>query len=63
LYATIRLTFRIDDPERLADANFAGFTINGIGPKPDYHQPACKQGGATGATCDTSILSQVQART
>ena len=32
-------------------ANFAGFPINGIGPDPDYHQPACKQGGATGAIC------------
>lgn len=32
-------------------ANFAGFTINGIGPDPDYRHPACKLGGATGAFC------------
>lgn len=46
-YAVIKL-----DPAAVTPtANFAGFTINGIGPEPDYHQPACKQGGATGAIC------------
>jgi hypothetical protein len=32
-------------------ANFAGFAINGIGPDPDFRQPACTDGAATGTQC------------
>jgi hypothetical protein len=31
--------------------NVAGFPINGIGPDPDFRQPACTQGAATGNNC------------
>lgn len=32
-------------------ANFAGFAINGIGPDPEWHQPECRLGAATGDFC------------
>jgi hypothetical protein len=32
-------------------ANFAGFAINGLGPDPDFRQPACTDGAATGNQC------------
>jgi hypothetical protein len=32
-------------------AHFDGFAINGIGPDPDFHQPECKLGAATGDYC------------
>lgn len=46
-YSVIKL-----DPTRVIPiANFAGFNINGIGPDPAWHQPACKFGAATGDSC------------
>lgn len=46
-YAVIKL-----DPAKVAPtANFAGFPINGIGPDPDFREPACTQGAATGNVC------------
>jgi hypothetical protein len=40
------------DPAKVTPiANFAGFVINGIGPDPAWHQPACKLGAATGDFC------------
>jgi len=41
-YAVIKF-----DPGKVTPiANFAGFAINGIGPDPDWHQPACTNGAA-----------------
>jgi hypothetical protein len=46
-YAVIKF-----DPAKVnPTANFAGFPINGIGPDPDFRQPACTQGAATGNNC------------
>jgi hypothetical protein len=46
-YAVIKF-----DPAKVAPiANFAGFAINGIGPDPGFHQPACWIGAITGAYC------------
>ena len=46
-YAVIKF-----DPAKVAPtANFAGFAINGIGPDPDFRQPACTDGAATGNQC------------
>jgi hypothetical protein len=46
-YAVIKF-----DPARVTPtANFAGFAINGIGPDPDFRQPACTDGAATGNQC------------
>jgi hypothetical protein len=40
------------DPAKVTPtANFAGFAINGIGPDPDFRQPACTNGAATGIQC------------
>jgi hypothetical protein len=40
------------DPAKVTPtANFAGFAINGIGPDPDWHQPACTNGAANGTFC------------
>ena len=40
------------DPAKVTPtANFAGFAINGIGPDPDFRQPACTDGAATGDQC------------
>jgi hypothetical protein len=40
------------DPAKVIPiSNFAGFVINGIGPDPEFHQPACKLGAATGDSC------------
>jgi hypothetical protein len=46
-YAVIKF-----DPAQVTPtANFAGFVINGIGPDPDFRQPACTNGAATGNQC------------
>jgi hypothetical protein len=46
-YAVIKF-----DPAKVAPtANFAGFAINGVGPEPDFRQPACTDGAATGNQC------------
>ena len=46
-YAVIKF-----DPAKVTPtANFAGFTINGIGSDPDWHQPVCTQGAANGNNC------------
>jgi hypothetical protein len=46
-YAVIKF-----DPAQVTPtANFAGFAINGIGPDPDFRQPACTDGAATGDQC------------
>ena len=46
-YAVIKF-----DPAKVTPtASFAGFPINGIGPDPDFRQPACTQGAATGNNC------------
>jgi hypothetical protein len=46
-YAVIKF-----DPTRVTPtANFAGFAIDGIGPDPDFRQPACTDGAATGNQC------------
>jgi hypothetical protein len=46
-YAVIKF-----DPAKVTPtANFAGFAINGIGPDPDFRQPACTNGAATGIQC------------
>jgi hypothetical protein len=46
-YAVIKF-----DPAKVTPtANFAGFAINGIGPDPDFRQPACTDGAATGNQC------------
>jgi hypothetical protein len=52
-YAVIKF-----DPAKLTPiANFAGFVINGIGPRNyEWRQPACKLGAATGYIC-TGIVS------
>jgi hypothetical protein len=40
------------DPTKVTPtANIAGFAINGIGRDPDFRQPACTNGAATGAQC------------
>jgi hypothetical protein len=40
------------DPAKVTPtANIAGFAINGIGPDPDFRQPACTNGAATGIQC------------
>ena len=40
------------DPAKITPiANFAGFVINGIGPDPEWHQPECRLGAATGDFC------------
>jgi hypothetical protein len=46
-YAVIKL----DPAKVIPTANFAGFAINGIGPAPDWHQPACTDGAANGTRC------------
>ena len=49
LYAVIKF-----DPAKVTPtANFAGFIINGIGPDPVVHQPACTRGAESGDTCGT----------
>lgn len=46
-YSVIRF-----DPSKVTPtANFAGFPINGIGSDPEWHQPECKLGAATGDFC------------
>lgn len=46
-YAVIKF-----DPAQVTPtANFAGFAINGIGPDPEWHQPECRLGAATGDFC------------
>jgi hypothetical protein len=46
-YAVIKF-----DPAQVTPtANFAGLAINGIGPDPDFRQPACTDGAATGNQC------------
>ena len=46
-YAVIKF-----DPAKITPtANFAGFVINGIGPDPEWHQPECRLGAATGDFC------------
>lgn len=46
-YAVIRF-----DPAAVTPiATFAGFAINGIGPDPQWRQPACTLGAATGNYC------------
>jgi hypothetical protein len=46
-YAVIKF-----DPAKVSPAgDFAGFAINGIGPDPDFREPACTQGAATGNNC------------
>ena len=46
-YAVIKF-----DPAKVTPtASFAGFPINGIGPDPEFRQPACTQGAATGNDC------------
>ena len=46
-YAVIKF-----DPAKVTPtANFAGFAINGVGPDPDFRQPACTDGAATGNQC------------
>jgi len=46
-YSVIRF-----DPSKVTPtANFAGFAINGIGRDPEWHQPECKLGAATGDFC------------
>ncbi len=40
------------DPAKITPiANFAGFVINGIGPDPEWHQPECRFGAASGEFC------------
>lgn len=40
------------DPTKVTPtASFAGFPVNGIGPDPDWHQPACTDGAANGVRC------------
>lgn len=46
-YAVIKF----DPAKAIPTANFAGFAINGIGPAPDWHQPACTDGAANGTRC------------
>ena len=49
LYSVIKF-----DPAKVTPtANFAGFLINGVGPDPVFHQPACTHGAASGDTCGT----------
>jgi hypothetical protein len=42
---------KFDPAQVTPTANFAGFAINGIGPDPDFRQPACTDGAATGIQC------------
>jgi len=46
-YAVIKF----DPAQVIPPANFAGFAINRIGPDPDFRQPACTDGAATGDQC------------
>lgn len=46
-YAVIKF----DPAKAIPTANFAGFAINGIGPDPDFRQPACTDGAVTGIQC------------
>jgi hypothetical protein len=46
-YAVIKF----DPAKAIPTANFGGFAINGIGPDPDWHQPACTNGAANGVRC------------
>lgn len=40
------------DPAKVSPtANYAGFPVSGIGPDPDWHQPACTNGAANGVRC------------
>jgi hypothetical protein len=56
-YAVIKF-----DPAKVTPtSNFAGFTINGIGPDPSYQQPACTQGSATGQGCGAIAMATVKA--
>ncbi|UVO11060.1 S1 family peptidase [Mycobacterium sp. SVM_VP21] len=49
-YAVIKF-----DPAKITPiANFAGFVINGIGPAPEWHQPECRLGAATGDFCSSN---------
>ncbi|MBS9534057.1 serine protease [Mycobacterium sp. M1] len=52
-YAVIKF-----DPTKITPiANFAGFVINSIGPDPEWHQPECRLGAATGDFCsDNSTI-------
>jgi hypothetical protein len=50
-YAVIKF-----DPAKVTPtARFAGFPINGVGPDPDFRQPACTQGAATGNNCSHNV--------
>jgi hypothetical protein len=50
-YAVIKF-----DPAKVTPtANFGGFAINGIGPDPEFRQPACTQGAATGNYCSHNL--------
>ncbi len=50
-YAVIKF-----DPAKVAPtANFAGFAINGVGPEPQWRQPACTLGAATGNYCSKML--------
>lgn len=42
---------RFDPAKVIPIANFAGFAINGIGVNPNWQQPVCKLGAATGEDC------------
>ncbi len=42
---------KFDPAKVIPTANVAGFAINGIGPDPDWHQPACTNGAANGIQC------------
>jgi hypothetical protein len=49
LYSVIKF-----DPAKVTPtANFAGFLINGVGPDPVVHQPACTHGAESCDTCGT----------
>jgi hypothetical protein len=44
------------DPAKVTPtASFAGFPIIGVGPDPDFRQPACTQGAATGNNCSHNV--------
>jgi hypothetical protein len=42
---------KFDPAQVTPTANFGGFAINGVGPDPDFRQPACTDGAATGSQC------------
>jgi hypothetical protein len=55
-YAVIKF-----DPAKVAPtANFAGFSINGIGPDPGYQQPVCTLGSSTGQGCGAIAMATVK---